>query len=217
LRTKSLPYPQLFQKELRGLDGGVNEPQRQAGLPVKRRTILVAAAWLMTVPCAGDQAAVAKGQDTPTIAIAAFDYHDSSGEPVDQQARHQQLLVRFADTVRDRLAEEDGGSPVELQCPAAPCSAGHLPADQLLASAKEADADLLLYGGVHKMSTLVQWIRVEVVDLARNELVLARTLTFRGDSDAAWDHAANYVSDLLRDWLADRGSEASGGATAGKP
>ena len=40
---------------------------------------------------------------------------------------------------------------------------------------------LVLYGGVHKMSTLVQWASVELIDVEANKLLDDRSLTFRGD------------------------------------
>jgi hypothetical protein len=44
---------------------------------------------------------------------------------------------------------------------------------------------LAVCGGIRKMSPLVQWGEVQVLDLQRNELLLRRTVTFRGDTDTA--------------------------------
>ena len=47
------------------------------------------------------------------------------------------------------------------------------------------------------MSTLVQWIQVRALDLRTMKVVADKTLTFRGDSDDAWQHAARYVGGLI--------------------
>jgi hypothetical protein len=51
----------------------------------------------------------------------------------------------------------------------------------------------LVFGGIHKMSTLVQFAKVQVLDLKLDKLVFERLLTFRGHSDDAWDHAQRFV------------------------
>lgn len=43
------------------------------------------------------------------------------------------------------------------------------------------------------MSTLVQFAKVQVLDLKLDKLVFERLLTFRGHSDDAWDHAQRFV------------------------
>jgi hypothetical protein len=43
------------------------------------------------------------------------------------------------------------------------------------------------------MSTLVQFAKVQVLDLKLDRLIFERLLTFRGDNDAAWDHAQRFV------------------------
>ena len=42
-----------------------------------------------------------------------------------------------------------------------------------------------MVGGIHKMSTLVQWAKAEVIDLRSGQIVLDRLFTFRGDTDQA--------------------------------
>jgi hypothetical protein len=44
------------------------------------------------------------------------------------------------------------------------------------------------------MSTLVQWARVDVLDLKTDKSVLHRLYTFRGDTEDAWRHAALFVA-----------------------
>ena len=73
--------------------------------------------------------------------------------------------------------------------------------DDFLAHARRSGARLVVYGGIRKISisTLVQWGRVQVLDLQRNELLLRRTVTFRGDTDMSFRRAAAFVSEMLKD------------------
>ncbi|HEX7417554.1 MAG TPA: DUF2380 domain-containing protein, partial [Steroidobacteraceae bacterium] len=57
---------------------------------------------------------------------------------------------------------------------------------------------LLLFGGIHKQSTLVQWANARIVDIERDKLVFDRLLSFRGDDDAAWQHAEAFLSRELQ-------------------
>jgi hypothetical protein len=71
--------------------------------------------------------------------------------------------------------------------------------DALIAAARHAGARFLVYGCIHKMSTLVQWGELQVVDLDREQLLLRRSFTFRGDSDEAFRHAAVFIRESLTD------------------
>jgi hypothetical protein len=174
------------------------ERAKQYGLdwPVRRRNFLLGLGWLTAWSGSGTDAASNQPDRPPVIAIAAFDYVDTSGEPVDQHDQHQRLLFRFEQQLIDGLAN-GSYQPVHLKCSAPVCSSGALTPAELIVSAKNSGADLLVFGGVHKMSTLVQWILVEVADVSAKKLLLKRLLTFRGDTDIAWDHAARYVANLL--------------------
>ena len=68
-----------------------------------------------------------------------------------------------------------------------------LPCVQSIAAAAGADRVLALY--VHRMSRLVLSLHALLRD-ADGELVYARSLSFRGDTDGAWQEAAEY---MLRD------------------
>ncbi len=73
-------------------------------------------------------------------------------------------------------------------------SAGEAPA-----AARATGARLLVCGGVHKMSTLVQWGKLHVVDLAADRLLLDRNFSFRGDSDEAFRRAAEFVARYVKE------------------
>lgn len=106
------------------------------------------------------------GDGRPTVAVAAFDYSDTSGEPRDQGAQHAARLRAFAEGLRADLQASGRYDVVPLPCGEAACAAADTDAATLMARARDAGAALLLFGGVHKMSTLVQFGRVEVVDFA---------------------------------------------------
>ena len=64
-------------------------------------------------------------------------------------------------------------------------------------AADAAGADFLMVGGIHKMSTLVQWAKAEVIDLRSGQIVLDKLFTFRGDTDQAWRRAEKFISNEL--------------------
>ena len=51
------------------------------------------------------------------------------------------------------------------------------------------------------MSTLIQWGEIQLLDLEAEKLLLQRTVTFRGDTDAAYRHAANFVGEQLKETM----------------
>ena len=133
---------------------------------------------------------------TIPIAVADFDYVDTSGEANNQQDQHQARLQTFVRTIRADLADSGKFRIVELSCVNDSCSAGQANAVQLIADARRAGARLLLYGGIQKMSTLIQNAKAQVVDVEANQLVFDRLLSFRGDTDESWQHAERF---LMRD------------------
>ena len=60
-----------------------------------------------------------------------------------------------------------------------------------------AGADFVLVGGIHKMSTLVQWAKAEVIDLRSGQIGLDKLFTCRGDTDQAWRRAEVFISNEL--------------------
>lgn len=132
------------------------------------------------------------------LAVADFDYTDTSGETADQKAAHAARLERFAQTVREELAQGDSYRIVPLDCPETPCSARSTDPETLIDAAQQSGARLLLYGGIQKMSTLIQYGKAQVVDLETDRLVFDKNISFRGDDDAAWDHAAEFLARELK-------------------
>jgi hypothetical protein len=132
------------------------------------------------------------------VAVADFDNFDTSDEAADRTAQHAARVQDFGRLLRDGLADAGNYQVVDLQCTRPTCSVGDLGAEGLVAVARHAGASLLIYGGIHKVSTLVQWGELQVVDLDREQLLLRRSFTFRGDSEEAFRHAASFIRQSLQ-------------------
>jgi hypothetical protein len=128
-----------------------------------------------------------------TIAVIDYDYLDTSGEPADQQAAHAARLAEFMRSLRADLDAEGGFRVVAIACEQPPCTAGGTPPAVLIARAKQAGARLMLYGQIHKMSTLIEWANCEIVDLEADKLLESKLFTFRGDTDEAWRRAERFI------------------------
>jgi len=156
---------------------------RSAGL-----ALFVAAAFTVSaVLRAGAQGEV------PVVAVAEIQYVDTSGEVIDQSADHFRRLREFEASLRTDLAASGKVQNVALDCPPGACSVGDIDADQLLGKAQAAGAGYLLISGFHKLSTLVQWAKFDIVDVKTRNVVFNRLVTFRGDNDEAWRHAESFI------------------------
>jgi uncharacterized protein DUF2380 len=152
--------------------------------------LLLAASLL----CGASPAAAADGAPLPVpIAVLDLVYVDTSGEPRDQSQEHAARIRRFADALRSDLVRSGKFRVVTPQCGSAPCAADGEPSE-LVARAREAGAKLVLIGGVHKQSTLIQWAKVQAVDVDAGRPVLDKLFTFRGDTDEAWQRAEAFVA-----------------------
>jgi hypothetical protein len=135
----------------------------------------------------------AEGQRTQPVPIAVvdFDYLDTSGELRDQHAEHEARLQTFMRALRDDLAGSGQYRIVALRCSQTPCAVGG--SAQLTKDAHSSGAKLLLYGGIHKESTLIQWMKVEAVEVETGTQLFDRLMTFRGDTDEAWMHSERFL------------------------
>jgi hypothetical protein len=133
-----------------------------------RSLSVLVALVLFAVPAASALAEGAIG-----IAVDEFSYRDTSGEPADQAAIHGQRLAAFTAALRRDIAAD--------------------PRYRLAPPAAE-EAAFKVIGGVQKMSTLVQWAKVAVIDAASGKVVMEKLYTFRGDNDEAWQRAESFVA-----------------------
>jgi Protein of unknown function (DUF2380) len=150
---------------------------------------LLAAAALYTSPVPQSRA---QGEP-PVLAVAEIQYIDTSGEVIDQSADHFRRLREFEASLRTDLAASGKVRNATLDCPPNACSVGDIEVDQLLDKAQAAGAGYLLISSFHKVSTLVQWAKFDIVDVRTRNVVFNRLVTFRGDNDTAWRHAETFI------------------------
>jgi hypothetical protein len=149
--------------------------------------------------CLGATNSFAADARPAKIAVAHFDFVDTSGEVQDQTARHEKQLRQFETEMRQRLAQDDDINLVALPCKADRCSLGNPGIDRLKSEARTTKARFLLAGGLHKMSTLIGWAKFVVVDLEKSGRTCDRLLTYRGDTEEAWRRAAKFgAEDVIR-------------------
>ena len=101
-------------------------------------------------------------------------------------------MASFATLLRDNIAAQGDYRVMPIECPDHPCTATSMTPDAFVAAARRAGARLVVYGGIRKMSTLVQWGEVQLLDLENEKLLLRRTVTFRGDNDMAYRRARRF-------------------------
>ena len=123
-----------------------------------------------------------------------LDYVDTSGELGDSRQLHAAKLAHFSQALRADLAKSGKFKVVTPSCDPSPCAAGTADPSDLFAKARQAGARLMILGGVHKMSTLVQWAKVQMVDVVDNKVMLDKLVTFRGDDDDAWNRAEGFIA-----------------------
>jgi hypothetical protein len=161
-------------------------------MPMKRRSVdfaLIAAAVLY----AGLVQQARAQDEAPVLAVAEIEYVDTSGEVIDQSADHFRRLREFEASLRTDLAASGKVRNVALDCPPAACSVGDIAVEQLVAKAEAAGAGYLLISSFHKMSTLVQWAKFDIINVKARNVVFNKLVTFRGDNDTAWRHAETFV------------------------
>jgi hypothetical protein len=154
------------------------------------------------------QADVATTQPV-ALAVLNLEYVDTSGEPSDQTAVHQRRAADFVNALQRDLAANGQYRIVPISCESAPCEPVMSPAE-IQTAARAAGAKFVLLGGVHKMSSLVQWAKIQIVDEEQGRILFDRLLTFRGDTDKAWQKAESFVARDVLDSAPTFGKQAEG-------
>ena len=162
---------------------------RKLGKPTFAGLALIAGAALYAAPISPIHA---QGE-VPTLAVSEIQYSDTSGEVTDQSADHVRRLREFEASLRTDLAASGKIRTVNLDCPPNACSVGEIDIAALVDKAQAAGAAYLLVSSFHKVSTLVQWAKFDIVNVKTRNVVFNRLVTFRGDNDAAWRHAESFV------------------------
>jgi hypothetical protein len=137
--------------------------------------------------------------EAPVLAVAEIQYSDTSGEVLDQSADHFHRLREFEASLRRDLVASGKVRNVALDCPPNACSIGEIEPAQLLDKAQAAGAGYLLISSFHKVSTLVQWAKFDIIDVKTRNVVFNKLVTFRGDNDKAWQHAESFIVQEILD------------------
>jgi len=128
------------------------------------------------------------------IVVLDFDYVDTSGEPREQSAFHRAQLESLVQSLKSDLERSAAFRVVSKQCEPTPCARAGSEPVELVAAARSAGARLLLFGAIHKASTLVQWASVQVVDVQTERVIFNRLMSFRGDDARAWQRAEAFLA-----------------------
>lgn len=144
---------------------------------------MIAAAALLavlTLPAAANRAI--------PLALTDITFKDTSGEVRDQTGDHDRRLASFRDTLKRELDGSDRFKLIDM-----PCADDQCRPDDTLAKAREEGRPYIVFTGVQKTSTLVLWAKVDVVNTRTSKIALTRWITFRGDTDEAWNRTARYI------------------------
>lgn len=151
--------------------------------------------FLMLLPL-GSIAQAIEAPQPATIAIARLGYLDTSGDPGDARSRHAALVHAFTDDLgRDLTAA--GYRVMPLVCGAAACDSSADP-ETLVKAARTSHIRFVLLGGFHKMSTLVQWAKLQMLDADQGRIVFDRLVTFRNDTPEAWVKAEDFLMQEIK-------------------
>ncbi|WP_061848254.1 DUF2380 domain-containing protein [Bradyrhizobium sp. DOA1] len=134
------------------------------------------------------------------VSIDDFKYRDTSNELTDQTAVHEKRLRAFMTALRDDVTADRRFQLVPSSCGTS-CPTDEPALRDRLRAASLAGAQILIIGGFHKMSTLVQFAQTVAIDTASQRIVFRKYFQFRGDNDEAWQRAERFVSGELRDRL----------------
>jgi hypothetical protein len=141
--------------------------------------------------------------EKPTLLILPFDMVDTSGETPSRAQEHEDRLHALASYLSETLNEEGAYTLVDP-------TPIHAEIDRMRNSqalsechgcerdlARLVHSDRVLFGEINKVSTLIGSLHLSIINVATGELVFSRVLSFRGDTDKAWQHAARFfVRDL---------------------
>jgi Protein of unknown function (DUF2380) len=166
--------------------------------PLRMHILALMALILATGPARSD---ASPGQAIGVV-VEDFPYLDTSGEPTDQAAVHQERLRVFMAALRRDVGADSRFRLVDGACNPSCNTDGAM--DERLHAASRAGAKILIVGGIHKLSTLVQNAKAVAIDVASNRVVYQKLFTFRGDNNEAWERAEAFVAGDIRTALTDQ-------------
>jgi Protein of unknown function (DUF2380) len=140
------------------------------------------------------------------VSVDDFNYIDTSNEPTDQTAVHQERLRAFMTALRDDVTADRRFELAPSSCAPNCPTEGPALVDRLRA-ASQAGTQILIIGIIQKRSTLVQLVWTAAIDTTTRRVVFKKFFTFRGDNDEAWQRAERFVSEEVRDRLLESRSQ----------
>ena len=174
------------------------------------RAIATATAGLFTSLFLGSSlisdASAATAGHALTVSVDDFRYIDTSNEPTDQTAVHQERLRAFMTALRDDVTADRRFELMPSSCASSCPTEGPALGDRLRA-ASQAGTQILIIGIVQKLSTLVQVARTAAIDARSQRVVFRKYFQFRGDNDEAWQRAERFLSEEVRDRLLESRSQ----------
>ena len=150
--------------------------------------------------CTAILGTAARANEAPlrSLAVLPFEIKDTSGEAIAPEAR-----AALLDAITHIVRAEIQSSALYDVVPGLRTDAAVQAADlgTYLRScngcdveiARGLEADRVLVGWIFKMSRLVLALHVRITDVASTRVVYDRTFDFRGDTQAAWQHAGRYM------------------------
>lgn len=133
--------------------------------------------------------------ETPT-AVFGFEIYDTSGEG--RNPEHDARLAMASALLRDALDTRAGYNVISLDRYAdAIAEAGYLEGCNgcELPLARAAGAQWSVRGLVHKVSTLILYLRITVTDAHTGTVIREASAGIRGDNDRAWQRGILYLVD----------------------
>ena len=151
-------------------------------------------------------ASAATADSALAVSVDDFKYRDTSNEPTDQTAVHQERLRAFMTALRDDVTADRRFELVPSSCAPNCPTEGPALVDRLRA-ASQAGTQVLIIGIIQKRSTLVQLVWTAAIDTTPQRVVFKKFFTFRGDNDEAWQRAERFISEEVRDRLLESRSQ----------
>jgi hypothetical protein len=152
----------------------------------------------------------ARAAVTPTLLLLPLDMIDTSGEAPQRAVEYEGRLAALTSYLSKLLAD---GRVYTVVDP--------MPIDTAIATARSTQplsecngcerdlarlvrADRVLVGQVDKVSTLIGSLTLRIADVKTGQVVFARTVSFRGDTEEAWQHAARFLVRYLKEIMVQK-------------
>ncbi|MGZ5852247.1 MAG: DUF2380 domain-containing protein, partial [Hyphomicrobium sp.] len=135
-----------------------------------------------------------------TLAILPFEMRDTSGES-GAPDRHNAMLAALTRIVGEKIEAAHVYNVVPEQRIATAVAAAN--SGTFLTNCNGCELDIArsagaMIGWIYKVSTLVGSLHIEIKDVASGKRTYARVFDFRGDNEAAWQRAADYIVGTMR-------------------